>query len=160
MAAQRCWIWIWLYSTLLYIVENNNNKNTQSGFMTPLLQFLLLPQTSLSRLIKQPGLLGYCLCIWLTGLCQPFNLPSKQHDHTVVSIQAIGSNSLTFCRTVVSGLLLGLTFQLAGGLASSASIGPHHTDSRLMGLHWFLKHLKCYLLMQILQVAITGPGWP
>lgn len=127
------------YTQLFFISsEIITIKNTQSGFMTPLLQFLLLPQTSLSRLIKQPGLPGYCLCIWLTGLCQPFNLPSKQHDHTAVSIQAIGSNCLTFCRTVVSGLLLGLTFRLAGGLASSASIGPHHADRRLMGLHWFL----------------------
>lgn len=30
-------------------------------FLTQLLQFLLLPQTSLGGLIKQPGLPGYCL---------------------------------------------------------------------------------------------------
>lgn len=40
-----------------------------------LLQFLLPPQTNLSRLIKQPGLPGYCLCIWRTGLCQLSTCP-------------------------------------------------------------------------------------
>lgn len=136
---QCSWIWIWLCSTLLYIVKNNNNKKkTLKVVLWLLLQFLLLPQTSLSRLIKQPGLPGYCLCIWLTGLCQPLNMPSKQRDHTVVGKQAIGSSCLRFCRTVVSGLLLRLTLRLADGLASSASIGPRHTASRLKGLHWFL----------------------
>lgn len=74
MALQHCWIWIWLYSSLLYKVKNNKKYTV---FVTQLLRFLLLPQTSLSRLIKQHGLPGYCLCIWLTGLCRPFNLRSK-----------------------------------------------------------------------------------
>lgn len=57
-------------------LRSQKKPNIQENvFLNLLLQFLLMPQTSLSRLIKQPGLPGYCLCIWWTGLCQLSTCP-------------------------------------------------------------------------------------
>lgn len=102
------------------LTESEKAKNPMKMFF-----WLLLPQTSLGQLIKRPGLPGYCLCIWLTGLCQLFILAFKQHDHTVEGKQGIGSNHLMSHKTDISGPLLGLK-QTNGEPASFTGTDPHH----------------------------------
>lgn len=157
------------------LMESEKAKNPMKMFFW----LLLPPQTSLGQLIKRPGLPGYCLCIWLTGLCQLFILAFKQCDHTVEGKQGIGSNHLMSHKTDISGPLLGLK-QTNGEPASMLKceinihilltlffpcihlwhhpilIKRHIKLNFLTSVAWTT--LKCYLFMLIIWWLLQAPG--